>query len=309
MDTASASRQTNAPWWRPAVISYGAVELVIMRACFAWLAFTNVKWATSPYTSQNHPNGLAHYFDLTWLGQHPPGQLTKGLVTAALIAYIIGWLPALGLLPLAFFATLIGTLINSQGAINHSWQMVTMMLLAQLIVYAWPRNSAGKLDWKPLLKPDLQRHRMAAHSALVVIAASYVVCGLVKVMASKGTWIAKAPNLSVQLIKTHYNHFYDTLNMPPMWLQSVTDFLQSNPNIARIVFGGGLLIELLGFVILISRRWSFIGGVAIIALHLSISRLMNLNFEAHMLAALIFCVNLPGLAILARISHSFRREA
>jgi hypothetical protein len=65
--------------------------------------------------------------------------------------------------------------------------------------------------------------------------------------------------------------------------------------VARIVFGAGLVIELLGFVILINRRWAFIGGVAIIALHLSISRLMNLNFEAHMIAVLIYCVNLPGL--------------
>jgi hypothetical protein len=51
---------------------------------------------------------------------------------------------------------------------------------------------------------------------------------------------------------------------------------------------------------LINRRWAFVGGVAIIALHLSISRLMNLNFEAHMFAVLIYCVNLPGLRKMVR---------
>ncbi len=289
-----------APWWRPLPLQYGAIEMLVMRAAFAALAFSNVKWATAPYKEQKFPNGLANFFDLTWLGHHPPGATTQNVVIAFLLLYVAGFLPALGLLPLAFFATLIGTLINSQGAINHSWQMVTMMLLAQLIVYAWPRQGPGGRSLKVLLKPDLIRHRMAAHAALVVIAASYVVCGVVKLANSGGLWLHKAPLLAVQLLKTHYNHFYDTLNMPPEWLSRTTEFLLENPNLARVVFGGGLLIELLGFVILISRRWSFAGGLAIIALHLSISRLMNLNFEAHMYAVLIYCVNLPGLRKMLR---------
>jgi hypothetical protein len=151
-----------------------------------------------------------------------------------------------------------------------------------------------------LARPDLQRHRQAVFAVLTVIAASYVVCGVVKVVNSDGLWIQKAPLLAVQLLKTHYSHFYDTLELPPQWLQDITAFLLEYPWIARIVFGAGLVIELLGFVILINRRWAFIGGVAIIALHLSISRLMNLNFEAHMFAVLIYCVNLPGLRKMVR---------
>ncbi len=274
--------------------------MLVMRACFAALAFSNVKWATAPYTEQKFPNGLARFFDLTWLGHHPPGPMMQNAVIACLLFYVAGFLPALGLLPLAFFATLIGTLVNSQGAINHSWQLVTLMLLAQLVVYAWPRRAEGKWRLAVLWKPDLERHRQAANAALVVIAASYVVCGWVKLANSGGLWLHKAPWLAVQLLKTHYAHFYDTLNLPPEWLRRVTEFLLENPNIARVVFGSGLLIELLGFVILINRRWSFIGGLAIIALHLSISRLMNLNFEAHMLAVLIYCVNLPGLRKMIR---------
>jgi hypothetical protein len=173
--------------------------------------------------------------------------------------------------------------------------MVTMMGLAQVAVYAWPRRTDMGRNWTVLARPDLQRHRQAVFAVLTVIAASYVVCGVVKVVNSDGLWIQKAPLLAVQLLKTHYSHFYDTLELPPQWLQDVTAFLLEYPWVARIVFGAGLVIELLGLVILINRRWAFIGGVAIIALHLSISRLMNLNFEAHMIAVLIYCVNLPGL--------------
>ena len=287
-------------WWQPRPLEWGPFEMFVMRAAFAVLAFVNIKWETAPYTEQKFPNGIARFVDLTWLGHHPPGDLTQYGVMAFLVFYVIGLFPALGLLPTAFFATVIGTLLNSQGAINHSWQMVTMMGLAQVAVYAWPRRTDMGRNWTVLARPDLQRHRQAVFAVLTVIAASYVVCGVVKVVNSDGLWIQKAPLLAVQLLKTHYSHFYDTLELPPQWLQDITAFLLEYPWIARIVFGAGLVIELLGFVILINRRWAFIGGVAIIALHLSISRLMNLNFEAHMFAVLIYCVNLPGLRKMVR---------
>lgn len=284
--------ETKPSWWQPVRFEWSAVELFIMRLCFAGLAFWNIKWETKPFTTQKFPNGLAHVFDFTWLASHPPGLAVQVIVVAFLLLYVIGIVPALGLLPLAFFATSIGTLLNSQGAINHSWQMVTMMGLAQFIVYAWPRKGQGL---GVLLKPDLERHRQAAWAVFIVIAASYVVCGIVKLVNSDFMWLHRAPWLAVQLYKTHYSAFYDTLTMPPEWLQKITETLVQYPNLARLVFGAGLFIELAGFVILINRRWAAIGGLAIIALHLSISKLMNLNFEAHMLAAAIYLVNLPGL--------------
>ncbi len=284
--------ESKTRWWQPVRFEWSALELFVMRFGFAVLAFWNIKWETKPFTTQKFPNGLAHFFDFTWLAHHPPGELVQGLVMAFLVLYVVGLFPALGLLPIAFFATAIGTLLNSQGAINHSWQLVTMMGLAQLLVYAWPRKGAG---FSVMLKPDLERHRQAAWAAMIVIAASYVVCGVVKLENSDGLWLHKAPWLAVQLYKTHYSAFYDTLSMPPEWLQHITEFLVQNPNMARLIFGAGLFIELAGFVILINRRWAVIGGLAIIALHLSISKIMSLNFEAHMVAVLIYAVNLPGL--------------
>jgi len=292
-----ASTPAVSKWWRPSRPDWSAVELLIMRLGFAALAFWNVKWETRKYTEQPHPNGLAHFFDLTWLGEHPPGMIVQGIVIACMLIYVIGVVPALGLLPIAFFATLIGTLLNSQGAINHSWQLVTLMGLAQLIVYAWPRKGQG-LNF--LIKPDLERHRQAAWAVLIVIAAGYVVCGVVKLWNSDFMWLHRAPWLAVQLYKTHFSHFYDTLEMPPQWLQQITETLVQYPNLARLLFGAGLFIELAAFVILINRRWAFIGGICIIALHLSISKLMNLNFEAHMLAVFIYLVNLPGLGAMLR---------
>jgi hypothetical protein len=107
-------------------------------------------------------------------------------------------------------------------------------------------------------------------------------------------WLYNAPYLAVQLLKTNWSHYHDTLEMPPAWLQTVTQTLIDHPNLARLFFGAGLLIELLGFIVLINRRWALAGGLAIIALHLSISQVMSLNFLTHIFAALIFLVNVPG---------------
>ncbi|MDB6140156.1 MAG: hypothetical protein JWO94_3228, partial [Verrucomicrobiaceae bacterium] len=79
------------------------------------------------------------------------------------------------------------------------------------------------------------------------------------------------------------------------WLGKVTQNIVDHPNLARIVFGGGLFVELFAFAVLLNRRWAFVGGLVIIAMHCSISEVMDLHFEYHMAAALIFLVNLPGL--------------
>ena len=47
-----------------------------------------------------------------------PCTSVQGIVIAFLLLQVFGLAPALGLLPIALFATLIGTLFNSQGAIN-----------------------------------------------------------------------------------------------------------------------------------------------------------------------------------------------
>lgn len=276
------------PWWHPLPFDYSKVELFVMRAAFALLIFTSIKWETAPYKTQRNPTGLAHWFDFTWLSEHPPGAFWQGLTIVGLLIYVLGRIPALGLAPICAFAVMIGTLVTSK-AMHHSWQLVTLIALAQLLVYAWPRKPR---QW---WNPSLEVHRLAIYASTVVFAASYVVCGVVKMVNSDFQWIQKCPLLSVQLLKSNWSGYYDTLKPIPEWLPKVTQMIVDYPNLARLFFGSGLLIELLGFTVLINRKWAFYSGLAIIALHLSISKIMDLNFEYHMAAALIFLVNIPGL--------------
>lgn len=268
--------------------------MLLMRAGFALLVFSTIKWETGAWTSQKFPNGMAHFADLTWIAKSPPGLALKMLTLAGLAAYVAGWFPVLGLIPALFFSLVIGTLGNSQGAINHSTQMVTMILLAQWLAYLIPRRSPLERSARHWTRPSLGTQQQVIWWSTVVIAASYVVCGVVKLVNSNFMWLHDAPYLAVQLLKTNWSHFHDTLEMPPTWLQSATQALVDHPHWARLFFGMGLLIELCGFVVLINRRWALLGGVAIIALHLSISQVMSLNFMSHIYAVLIFLVNAPG---------------
>lgn len=290
-DSSLTSRRA---WWQPGPFDWTALEMLLMRAGFAALVFYTIKWETGAWTTQKFPNGIAHFTDLTWIARFPPGQWLQGLTLAGLVSYVAGWLPGAGLLPALFFSMVIGTLGNSQGAINHSTQMVTMMLLAQFLVYLIPRGPGVQNPTKHWVRPSFEAQRQVIWWTTVVIAASYVVSGVVKLTNSSFMWLRDAPYLAVQLLKTNWSHYHDTLELPPAWLQSLTVTLVDHPNVARMVFGSGLLIELLGFAVLINRCWALAGGLTIIALHLSISQIMNLNFLTHIFAVLIFLVNVPG---------------
>lgn len=274
-------------WWQPGPFAYRSWELWFVRIGFALLFFWNTKWETAQYKTQPNPNGIANWVDLTWLGHHPPGMMAKGLVIAALGMYVAGLFPALGLLPAVFFSICIGTLINSQGEIQHSWQLVTLAGLAQFAVYAWPQKPRSAAS---LLKPDAGHHRLAVYAGTVVIAGGYVVCGLVKLINSDFQWIQKVPLLAVQLLKTNWANYYDTLEQPPQWLQQATQLIIEHPHLARVFFGTGLALELFAFVVLISRPWAFWFGLGLVSLHVGIMHVMNLTFMQHIYAVLIFLV-------------------
>ena len=280
-------------WWQPGPHNWSALEMWFMRAGFAALVFYTIKWETGAWPTQKFPNGLAHWADLTWISQSPPGWGLKALTLAGLAAYVVGWFPALGLLPALVFSIVIGTLGNSQGAINHSTQMVTMILLAQFLVYVIPCGPGVAKTSGHWMRPGFAEQQQVIWWSTVVIAASYVVSGVVKLTNSNFMWLYDAPFLAVQLLKTNWANYHDTLEMPPVWLQTVTQTLVDHPNLARLFFGCGLLIELGGFTVLINRRWALAGGLAIIAMHLSISQVMSLNFQTHIYAVLIFLVNFP----------------
>lgn len=273
-------------------------EMVIMRLAFAFLAFATIKWEVNAFGAANPEEltGLAHWVNFDWLRSLSPLWLWKTLTILGLLIYVAGILPCLGLLPALFFSISIGTLANSQGAINHSTQLVSMILLGQFLVYALPFHRSVPLSAFSWFQPPSLLQQRSVYVSAVIFAAAYVVSGYTKLSNSDWEWIQRVPWLAVELQKTNWSEYYDTLTPVPPSLETVVNLMTNHPNLARLFFGTGLFLELFAFLALIGRRWAFFYGLAIILMHLSISRLMQLDFWTHILAALIFLVNLPGIA-------------
>jgi hypothetical protein len=171
-----------------------------------------------------------------------------------------------------------------------------MILLGQFLVYALPFHKECETKARSWLAPELPVQRRAIYVSMVIFAAGYVVCGWVKLQNSDWHWFHNVvPGLAMELEKANWSAYYDTLEPVPQVLTTVVTLMNDHPTLARVFFGTGLLIELFAFVMLMGRRWAFFTGIAIIALHLSISHLMQLNFWYHIWAAVIFLLNLPGL--------------
>jgi hypothetical protein len=92
----------------------------------------------------------------------------------------------------------------------------------------------------------------------------------------------------------------------PQVLATTVNLMNEHPTLARIFFGAGLLTELFAFLALLGRRWAFFYGLAIVVMHLSISHLMQLDFWYHIWAAVIFLLNLPGIARTFRKDDRYR---
>ncbi len=270
-----------------------------MRLGFAVLVFFSIKWETSSLSPVKPDNavGLAKLLPLDFLIHLTPVLLWQVVTAAGLLAYVASLLPVAGLFPALFFAVGIGTLNASQGADNHSTQLVALILLGQFLVYALPfvrENRGIRAAWG---MPDDTVHRRAIYVSLVIFAACYVVCGWVKLDNSDWKWMRNVvPGLALELQKTNWSAYYDTLEPVPAVLTSTIQLMNDHPTLARVFFGTGLLIELGAFLIMLGRKWAFFYGIAIVVLHLSISRLMQLDFWYHIWAAVILLINLPGVA-------------
>lgn len=278
--------------FRDIVIPFASWEMLIMRFLCSLLFFDalpdGIEFSTMPY-----PNGIGQWVDVTFLAAPGVWDTLKWLTIPFLILYTLGrcTLPALTYLTLLLVAY--GTLRNSQGAIGHNTQLVALVLLAQWVVCLWESIRGariGRWSWTD----DLSRQRLMIHAARVMIAATYLTTAISKIDRSNGHWLWDTPNLSVQIIKTQSNDYYNTLEyVSPMLLDTLPNAMADYPWLTRIIFSPGLLLELFFFLALLGRGWSLGLGIATIILHQCISMLMSLDFPNHEILLWIFFVNVP----------------
>lgn len=288
---------------QPGRAEYSGYEWLIMRVLFvfaAWPTF-NARMLQQ-YSSLPYPNGLAQFFDLSWL--LAPGHQTLLLVIAIahLAFYVLNVVPMWTCTVLFVIHTLLGTVVNSQGAIHHTSQIIGFVLLGHIIGYGalllrrkW--DIALGFNQFELIRPA-ERLQAAAPSGVIyviqqLVATAYVVSAISKLIRSEGQWVSTLPNIALQLQKTRMMEHYNTLAPVPELAGWAITMVREYPTVAMVFFSIGLALELFAFVALFNRGFMALGGLGLMLMHVSISQVMNLGFFYNKWILVIFWVNVP----------------
>ena len=251
---------------------------------------------------QPNPNGIAHLIDITWISDPAIYPKVYYAMVALAVAYVIGiGLPVI--LPLlAGLHILIFTLANSQGAIGHDNQILSIVLLAQAVAVCLPHLFARR-GWNLPQCTDTSRisiRDFMLNTTLQVIAACYVVTGLAKLFESKGLWVWQTPDLVVEIVKTNHQRGYTkALEAGASIDQADTiAFMTDHPWLTRLFLGGGFFFELFAFMALYNRLWALVFGLGLFAMHRCILWLMKLGFPENERLLIIYLINIPFWIIL-----------
>ncbi len=294
--------------WRAEPILHSGWELTVMRVLFALLLWdTQSAWAAElgnpegmiramlvrPWTwdittaTQPHPNGLALWFDLTWLSVDWVEKCLRLGMAASLLAYIAGVRAAYSLLVPTAFGILAGTLGNSQGAIGHTAQPLHQVLLGIWLgsVVAEVGRRRGWSPWR-----GMSLGQMEAEVGRQVLIAGYVVSGMSKLIESKAQWFLNARYLPIHMVKNNDMKFYQTLDEGYLKLEGLSRLMLEHPLTCQVLFGVGLPLELFAFVGLRNRRLALLVGGMLFAFHWIVNGLMSLFFFFNMGLLLTFMI-------------------
>jgi len=265
-------------------------EADMQRAAFALvivLLFPFRDYAS--FELQRNPQGFAHLIDFTFLSN--PSVFTPlwlGMFAAAAL-YAFGRLLIPATTYLLFITIACGTLANSQGTPNHATQIVPLVLLVQLIAFVQRRKA-------PARSAEPGRDDLALYYTIQAVAAAYVTSGIMKLIRSEGLWIAQLPDIAVQVVKTHGQHYANTLDASMLERgEAIGRWITEHPNLVRVVFGSALFLELFAFIAALNRPLAAFIGLGLWFMHAAINWTMVLEFSMNQWVLLIYLVNAPYL--------------
>ncbi len=272
--------------------AHSPLEIYVMRALFALVLVDVIPRSVPPF-ELSMPVGLAGMgLDLTFLANNTIMGALAWISYAMLIPYVLGRLQWLTTTWLFAVTVLVGTYFNSNGSLKHHHQVVSLILLAQAVWHIWfaVRHRKHPGD-------TLGRDRWMMFCSQQAILAAYVVTGITKVNVSGFFgWIHAADNYPIQLRKTNLQAYYSTLEAKTDAGGAMERLFTDTPALARTMLGAGLILELLAFLGLFGRKWSFVYGLLLIGFHAMNSTFMNLNFRWHNECLAIFLVLPPVIA-------------
>ena len=247
------------------------------------------------FDKQPSPNGIARFVDLTFFSNDRFIRMLPWIVIPAIILYASGIGLPIVLPILTFISIGSRTLSNSQGAINHGFQIVSTILLVQtcVILFGWIYRLVKK---KHFVDPRQRTIRdYFVYSSILLCVSFYMIAGYIKLIKSDGEWIKNSPYIGIQLVKTDRQNYYTNMDAEHYGHDKVTwasDMLE-HPNLTRLLMACGLCLELFAFVALFGRGWCAIIGLMLIGFHQLNDMIMGLMFYHNEKIVWIFLINLP----------------
>lgn len=301
----------------------GRLEAFFLRLGLA-LAFWRAISTSLTFSAIPHPKGLALIEGvrplLLWLGQPEHESWIWGGSLVLLIWYVTGRALVLPLTLLTGIHILRCTLRASQGTDHHGHQLITLVFFAQTLV-AWMR-------WMSRSNPSKEGHRPGNETRnwlamALVIAAVYGTCGIVKLIESRGRWLLRSHHFATQIVKTHRQRYYSDLEPrfggnpdgasgsvrkgPDRYrlrIPAVSDWMMRHPALTRVLLAPGLLLELLAVFLFLGRGIAGLFGLAFVAFHLLVYRVMALDFSLNVETVWVVLINIPGWMIRVKFGNS-----
>jgi len=273
-------------------------EITFMRIFFSYVIYKTFLRKRIKFNSQPSPNGIARFIDFSFLNKKAIYSKLRYFIFILLFLYAAGMgLPLITLL-LLIYTVCIGTYFNSQGAISHHSQVISLVLLVQTFVYIYGVvNPYLKLNY--LSDSTISYNQLAMFFSQQAVVSVYFTSALTKLIRSKFRWVYNVKDIPVQIEKTNMQNYYDELSAPPAsWARNVMNWCVRYPVITISIFSLGLLLELMSPFSLISRSTNIIFGLMVIGFHGLNSTLFKLKFDSLQRLIVIYFINIPYLIIL-----------
>jgi hypothetical protein len=263
-------------WW----------ETVLFRAGIAWCAWQTLA-LPRPFRSLPRKHGIAVWFDVTFAGDPQIMGWLSILSAVCLLLYVLNIAVGFTLVVPLALSVAMGALENSQGAINHTTQIITLALFAQWLAAVWV---AIRRRWGPLPPGGFTDDQLAADWTRQVIMSTYVVSALSKLVESHGLWFRDSPYIGLQIIKSMGMAKYGDTG-PGQDVQWLAQFSIDHPLLVGSVIACALPLELFAFFALLNRRMALFFGSALLLFHVINTGILNLGFFHHKTLLIVLFIN------------------
>lgn len=277
-------------------ISLELYEVIIAKVLFSFIIYKYSLPKKVNYHIQSYPISLSKYFNLDFLSNKKIYKKLRLVGILFLSFYVVGLLEFIVLPYLLVLTTLIGSYRNSQGAINHQRQIISIILLVQSVfcIYYLIQNKDTLnlfIDFS-----NLEYSRNSFFLTQQAILAVYFTSAVTKLHHSKFKWIQQVDYAQLQFIKTSQQEYYSSGDSSKVSrAEKVSSFLLSHKSFTKIIFSLGLILELISPLFLINRLTNIIGAVLYFGFHKANSTMMRLHFNELQFVALIYFLHAPYL--------------